>query len=70
MNLMWRILRKLGGGDAKAEAEVAVQEAARSLQIAESQTARIELLAERVNGHGRRNHFGERIEAAARRAYP
>ena len=70
MNLMWRILRKLVGGDAKAEAESAAIEAARSLELAESRTAQIELLVERVNGHGRRNHFGERIEAAARRAYP
>jgi len=67
---MWRTLSKLFGGSGKAEAEIAQRDAERSLERAKVQTVQIAALTEKVKAHGRRNHFGERIEAAARRAYP
>ena len=65
---MWKRLRKLVGGDAKAEAEAAQADAAGSLRRAESQAVQAQNITSRILEHGRRNHFGERIEAAWKRA--
>lgn len=65
---MWKKLRNLVGGAGKAEAEAAQATAAGSLERAESQAVQAQNITSRILEHGRRNHFGERIEAALRRA--
>jgi hypothetical protein len=65
---MWKRLRKLVGGDARAEAEAAGLTAESSLKQAETQAVHAQRVTGRILEHGRRNHFGERIEAAWRRA--
>jgi hypothetical protein len=65
---MWARLRKLGGGDAKAEAAEALETATVSLRSAEVRASEIQPIVDRIKAHGYRNHFGERIEAAIRRA--
>lgn len=65
---MWKRLRRLVGGDARAEAQAAQAEADVSLVRAETQAVQAQRITDRILEHGRRNHFGERIEAAWRRA--
>lgn len=67
---MWQKLRKLVVGDDRDEAVAASAHAGRELERAQRQEEEAEKLTGRIIEHGRRNHFGERIEAAARRAYP
>lgn len=52
----------------KAEARSALADAEQSVDKADSRTREIKMLTDRVLEHGRRNHFGERIEEAIRRA--
>lgn len=65
---MWKKLQKLVGGAGRAEAEAAQVDAGASLVRAESQAVQAQSITGRILEHGRRNHFGERIEAAWRRA--
>ncbi len=62
--MTWKILRKLAGADAKAEARAATRSAEASLERAKAQTTEIKQLVGRIEYHGRRNHLGERLEAA------
>lgn len=62
--MTWKILRKLAGADAKAEAREATRSAEASLERAKAQTTEIKQLVGRIEYHGRRNHLGERLEAA------
>lgn len=55
-------------GGARDEARQAVVQAERLVASAETQAVEMAALAERIKEHGRRNHFGERIYAAMRRA--
>jgi len=68
VNRMLRLLRKLVGGDDRAKAEAAKAEALKAIAEAETQAMEIQPMVARVIEHGRRNHFGERIDAAFRRA--
>jgi hypothetical protein len=65
---MWQKLRKLVGGERKDEARAAVVTADLTLQQAVRQADAATKLTGRIIEHGTRNHFGERIEAAIRRA--
>lgn len=64
-----RLLRKFVGGDAKDEARAALQEARETLAEAETRAAEIQKVTDRIKEHGRRNHFGERLEAEMRRQF-
>lgn len=60
---MWKKLRKLVGGDAKAEAEQALQAAEADYESTVRQEADIDLLVSRIYAHGTENHIGERTLA-------
>lgn len=62
--MTWKLLRKLVGADAKAEARAASRSAEESLKLARARTTEIKQLVGRIEYHGRRNHLGERLEAA------
>ena len=62
--MTWKLIRKLVGADAKAEARAASEAADKSLESARARTAEIRQLVGRIEYHGRRNHLGERLEAA------
>lgn len=62
--MTWKLLRKLVGADAKAEARAAAEASEESLKRAQAQTTEIRQLVGRIEYHGRRNHLGERLEAA------
>lgn len=64
--MTWRLLRKLVGADAKQEAREAQADADARLKAAEARTSEITQLVGRIQYHGRRNHLGERLEAAMR----
>lgn len=66
---MLRLLRRLVGAESKDEARLALADAHTSLDEAETQAVETKALAERVMAHGRKNHFGERIEQEMRRRY-
>lgn len=61
-------LRKLVGGAGRAEAEAAAVDAERRLSLEQTRTAEIRELTDKLRAHGERNHFGERINLAWRRA--
>lgn len=67
--MITRLLRKLGGGDAKDDARAALDDATASLCEAETKATEIQPLVDRILEHGRRNHIGERLEAQMRRVY-
>lgn len=66
---MLKRIRKLVGGSAWVEARAALHDANQSLEAAESQAIEVQELTDRILEHGRRNHFGERLEAEMRRRY-
>lgn len=63
---MFRILKRLGGRDSKAEARQAMEAAAQSVVDASSRTQAIDQVTSRIQAHGARNHFGERYMKLAR----
>lgn len=65
---MLQRLRKLFGGVARDEARHAITVADKQFVDAETRAVEVAGIVDRLNEHGRRNHFGERIEAAYRRA--
>lgn len=66
---LWERLRRLVVRAGRAEALGAYRDAEASLEHAESRTEEIKTLTNRALEHGYKNHFGERIEAAARKAF-
>ena len=60
---MWKRLRRLVGGDAKAEAESALAEAERDYQAALRVDADVDVLVSRIQQHGTTNHIGQRLNA-------
>lgn len=64
---MFRRLLKLVSGKHGSAARAALKDAHKSLATAVSLDPEIKQLNDRLHEHGRKNHFGERIIAAATR---
>lgn len=66
--MLTRLLRKLGVGDAKADGQAAVEQAEAELRRAQLQAEQVRPITDKLRAHADRNHIGERINLAWRRA--